>query len=133
MKIDLPENLDEVEVRGNEPLPTGDYVLRIAKEPEVRDGSEHPYLNWEFDIVEPEEHVGRKHWENTSLSPKALGMPNGIKALLQAAGVPWEGDSFDATLAVGQKVGAKIGQRTNQEDPDDDRIYNDVKEFYEVY
>jgi len=136
MKIDLPTNLDEVEVsEGFEPLPVGEYKLEIVKEPEFREGNKSNYLRWEMEVVDHPEHEGRKVWHNTFLSKKALeaGMPNGLKALLEAIGVQWESDQFDTALCVGQRYLAEVGQRTNDSDPDDDRIFNEVEKIYPAY
>lgn len=51
-------------------LEPGDYDAMISQVV-VRqaEGKEYPYLNWEFEITTPE-HVGRKAWMMTPLSPQ---------------------------------------------------------------
>lgn len=51
-------------------IPAGEVDAVITKVV-VREGKNAPYLNWEFDLVDPE-HKGRKVWMMTSLSEKSL-------------------------------------------------------------
>ena len=65
-------DLDFGDVGGFEPMPDGNYLLRVAdapvKENKAKDGS---MIVLELDVVEPEEYVGRKVWLNVSLKPQA--------------------------------------------------------------
>lgn len=79
-------------------LPPGEYEAIIAKV-EGREGPTAPYLNWEFDILDPE-YVGRKVWMITSLSPKALW---GLRDNLEALGIDVEGE-LDLELEEGTNI-----------------------------
>jgi hypothetical protein len=97
MGLPIPGGFSDVDVQDFTPMPSGTYGAKIvaAEWREANDdtkkaweeenpGEEHPgYINWEFDITEPEEYNNRKAWRNTSLTPKGLPM---LKELLLAVG-----------------------------------------------
>jgi len=65
-------NFGEVE-GGFEAVPEGTYMVEIEKvECRQSKSSEHDYLNWEFKIIDDEDHEGQHLWMITSLSPRAL-------------------------------------------------------------
>ncbi len=65
-------NFAEVE-GGFEAVPEGTYMCEIEKvECRQSKSSEHDYLNWEFKIIDDEDHEGQHLWMITSLSPRAL-------------------------------------------------------------
>lgn len=134
MRIDLGKNLDNVEVSdGFEPIPPGNYTVQVSKVPEVKTGKKAPYVSWEFEIVESDnpDLNGRKIFHNTSLSDKALGMPTGIKALLQSIGLGWDETGFDGAQAVGLRCSVDVINRPDPSNPD--KIYDDIEVFYEAY
>jgi hypothetical protein len=58
---------------GFEAIPEGTYMCEIEKvECRESKSSEHDYLNWEFKIVDDDDHEGQHLWMITSLSPRAL-------------------------------------------------------------
>ena len=148
MRIELGNNLDNVEIKdGFDPIPPGTYTLTVAKMPEIDQGKKGPYVAWEFEIVEAEDTDlnKRKIFHNTSLSERALGMPTGIKALLQNIGLPWDDTGFDGSLSVGLRCSADVENRIVTEKDDEgnivtdkdgnpkQNIYDDIVTFYEVY
>jgi hypothetical protein len=58
---------------GFEAVPEGLYTCEIEKvECRESKSSENDYLNWEFKILDDEDHEGQHLWMITSLSPRAL-------------------------------------------------------------
>lgn len=94
---ELQFKLDFSDIPSNT-LPPGEYEAIIAKV-EGRDGPTAPYLNWEFDVIDPE-YVGRKLWMITSLSAKALW---GLRDNLEALGVDVDGE-LDLELEEGTNI-----------------------------
>lgn len=148
MRIELGNNLDNVEITdGFDPIPPGTYTLSVAKMPEINQGKKGPYVAWEFEIVEAEDTDlnKRKIFHNTSLVKRALGMPTGVKAVLQNIGLPWDDSGFDGSLAVGLRCSADIENETVTEKDDmgnivtdadgnpKQKIYDNIAVFYEAY
>src|SRR5690606_16853317 len=52
-----------------EPMPAGRYIFKLV-DVESKDGQRAPYWSWQYECNE-EPYVGRKVWDNTSLSEKA--------------------------------------------------------------
>lgn len=59
-------NTDE----GGSRLPAGEYIVKVTKA-EVKDGENHPYINWSLEVVSGE-FKGKKLYHNTTLAPHAL-------------------------------------------------------------
>jgi hypothetical protein len=62
--------IDFTDVKVIEPIPVGTYQVLVTNA-EAKEGKEFPYVSWEF-TVDGGEFDGRKVWNNTSVSPKAL-------------------------------------------------------------
>jgi hypothetical protein len=62
--------IDFTDVKVIEPIPVGTYQVLVTNA-EAKEGKEFPYVSWEMS-VEGGEFEGRKLWNNTSTSPKAL-------------------------------------------------------------
>jgi hypothetical protein len=92
---------------GFTPMPDGTYHFRLRDVDSTRTGNKGPYWSWEYECVE-EPHVGRRQWNNTSLSEESLGF---MKATFQA---------FDASLdtdtdeLIGKIVRLQLTTRTIQ-------------------
>ena len=87
MAVPIPGGTLENVSDGFEPLPAGTYLAtvtdgeeRVAGEDAKNPGS--IYFAWEF-TIDDEEYVGRKAWQNTSLTEKALPM---LKSFLKGVG-----------------------------------------------
>ncbi len=133
MRIELPRNLDDVKVTDGFPtLPEGEYKLRCLQVPEMREGDKGPFLLWTFEVIENPEYDKARVTHVTSITEKALqhDFGDGLKSVLQALGVPWEGRTFDDALCPGQEAIAYIVQRADKKDPDN--IYSDIKKIYPV-
>jgi hypothetical protein len=63
-------NIDFTDVKVIEPIPVGVYQVLVT-DAEAKEGKDFPYVSWEF-TVDGGEFEGRKLWNNTSVSPKAL-------------------------------------------------------------
>ena len=74
MRVELPQNLEEVEAGGNfELIPPGTYSFEVDNM-EVKTGktSGKPYLNMTYKVVDDEDVAGRKVFDIISLAPDAL-------------------------------------------------------------
>lgn len=91
-----------------DPVPDGVYYLKLVDVDTTREGPAGPYWSWEFDIVESDDHNGRKQWNNTSLSEKAAFK---MKETFEAFGVPLDTDTDDM---LGMVVKGQISQRVIQ-------------------
>lgn len=70
---------------GRRKVPDGDYLCIVSEiEEEVGQTSGQPYLNWTFEVKEPERYAGAKLWHNTSLQPQTLF---NLRNVLEAMGV----------------------------------------------
>lgn len=76
---------DFSEVKTNEVVPAGNYVLQCVKiEEKQSQSSEYLYGNVEWEVILPEEYAETKIWDIYSLSPKAAFK---IMELLKASGL----------------------------------------------
>lgn len=128
----LPEEhakrVDEEEGSEFEALPPGKYIARLM-DVNVSDSpgpSGFHYWTWEFEVVEPEDHKGRKLWENTSLSDKAAFR---LKMVFDAFGVPAD---TDTDLLCGKLVGLVVSQRTITQGSREGETGNDIDRFVPV-
>jgi len=74
---------------GFDPIPDGVYHFKLRDVDATRTGAKGPYWSWEFECVE-EPYVGRRVWNNTSLSENAAFM---MKQTFDAFGVPLDTDT----------------------------------------
>jgi len=90
----LNVNLTGVETKAT-PLPPGVYRGAIAKAEEKTSQAGNPYVSWVFNIIEPDEFVGRKAFYNTSLLPQSLWV---LKKFLSALG--YEDDQLEGQIEL---------------------------------
>jgi len=90
----LSVNLTGVETKASA-LPPGMYLGAVDKAEEKTSQSGNPYVSWVFNIIEPDEFVGRKAFYNTSLLPQSLWV---LKRLLSALG--YEDDQLDGEIEL---------------------------------
>lgn len=91
-----------------EPLEPGVYHARLRDVNTDGVGSKGPYWTWEFEVVE-DPYVGRRLWNNTSLSEKAAFS---MKNTFEAFGVGVDTDTDDL---LGEVVRAQVSVRTIQQ------------------
>jgi hypothetical protein len=117
MKIYLPQNLQEVEMKSFEPVPPGTYTVEVKKV-EEKQGKEYPYLNVRFDIIEDDDYAGRVIFEMFSLAPSALFK---LKGLCDALNLEVT-DEIDPEDMIGETCEAVVtierGGLKNPSDPD---------------
>lgn len=88
-----------------DPLPDGTYTVRLREvSANTSRNSGNPYWSWEYEVVDGP-HKGRRLWDNTSLSEKALWRVNQV---FQAFGV---GPDTDTDELLGSQVRAVVSQR----------------------
>jgi len=144
MRIKVPGNLNDMKVQEFEPLPAGQYTLKVSKLPEVRESKKgSQYVNWAFEVAEGE-YQGRNVFHITSLKDaEVMQYRLGLYHLLEVLGAPFDGDEFEAGDTVGLKLLADVGQefydpnsnRTvkspdEASDPDKVRINNRIEQIY---
>lgn len=128
MKLDV--DLTNIEIRdGFDPIPAGTYDLLIRKG-EVRPSSrsDYDYVNWELEVTGDPDYSGEKIFHITSLHPKALQMPSGLKALWEALSLPL--NDVNITDAIGLTVTAEVGQEIYKPaNGGEERVQNTIKRF----
>jgi hypothetical protein len=92
---------------GFEPMPDGVYHFRLRDVDATRSGPKGPYWSWEYECVE-EPHVGRRQWNNTSLSEAAAFK---MQETYKAFEVPLDTDTDDM---IGGIVRLQLSTRTIQ-------------------
>ncbi len=127
MKLDV--NLTNIEIKdGFDPIPAGTYDLLIRKgEVKPSKRSDYVYVNWEMEVTGDPDHSGEKLFHITSLHPKALQMPSGLKALWEALSLPL--DEVQVTDAVGLTVTAEVGQEIYKPSDGEEKVQNNIKRF----
>ena len=127
MKLDV--DLTNIEIRdGFDPIPAGTYDLLIRKG-EVRPSSrsDYDYVIWEMEVTGDPDYSGEKIFHITSLHPKALQMPSGLKALWEALSLPL--NEVQTTDAIGLTVTAEVGQEIYKSPNGEERVQNNIKRF----
>ena len=108
MRIPIPD-FDKVET-GYEALPANTYEALVTKcmpgKSRVKGTSQ---IEWEFTIQGPT-HVGRKLFENTFLSERALFT---TKALVVGCGAAYDNTGFNTEDCLGKRVKLTLGQKMN--------------------
>lgn len=101
-------------------LDPGLYLCKLVKVDTTRTGNAGPYWVWEYETVEVEgQPSGRKFWDNTSLSEKAIGRLGKVfEAFSQTTDADTDdlvGDfiTLDVTVGVIQ-AGDRKGEKTNR-------------------
>ena len=90
-----------------EPMPDGRYICTLV-EVEAREGAKAPYWNWQYEVNEQGDYCGRKLFDNTSLSEKALWR---LGQVFAAFGVPADTDTDEL---IGLEVAIIVGHETAQ-------------------
>ena len=89
-------------------LPEGNYEVKVVEvESKTSDNSGNEYLSWEFQVVSPEKHKGKKLYHNSSLTPQSLWS---LRGLLEQLGVetPDEPTELDLDDLIDRTVGAEV-------------------------
>jgi len=105
VRIAIPD-FDKVET-GREALPPGTYTATVTGcqvgKSKVK---QTPQVEWEFTVNGPT-HVGRRVWDNTFLSEKALFT---TKRLVVGVGAPFTPEGFNTEDCLGRRVTMVLGQ-----------------------
>ncbi len=128
--VTVSENLDNVKT-GFDPLPVGEYLVKCEMPEEVKSKKGSRMLNCKGTVLEPiiatneagEEVTteGRVMFWNLMLEGDGLGITKGF---LEAAGITWEGNTFNTDLIAGVMVRVKNTHRLY-----DGRIRDNVAGF----
>lgn len=101
-------------------LPAGHYLCRLRAVDTSGQGPAGPYWTWEFETVEAgDQPVGRRFWDTTSLSAKAIGR---LGKTFEAFGVPTTtdtdeliGELVNLEIKIGTiQKGEKTGEQRNE-------------------
>jgi len=111
MKVPIPD-FDKVET-GKEPLPPGTYqaVVSGCKSGKSKN-KQTPQIEWEFQVQGPT-HVGRKFFDNTFLSEKALFT---TKRMVVGVGASFDASGFNTEDCLGKRVEVVLGQEYMTDD-----------------
>lgn len=111
---------------GYDAMPEGIYLMRL-REVTVSDQpgpSGAHYWTWVYEIDDDDEdYPGRRVWNTTSLSEKALGMPGGLKETFAAFGVPTDTDTDDL---CGEYVNVHLTQEIQTKGRNEGKMQNVV-------
>jgi len=97
--------------------PPGVYLCRLRDVNTERSGPAGPYWTWEYETVGVEDEPnGKRFWDNTSLSEKAIGR---LGKVFQAFGATTDADTDDLIgkpVSVEVKIGTvKGGERAGEQ------------------
>ena len=101
-------------------LDAGLYLCRLREVDTSKSGAAGPYWVWEYETVEAaDQPVGRRFWDNTSLSEKAIGR---LGKVFAAFGATTEADTDDLCgklVCLDVKVGTiqkgdRAGEKRNE-------------------
>ena len=124
------------EVPDFSPVPPGVYLCKLREVDTSRSGPAGPYWTWEFETVgandEPE---GKRFWDNTSLSEKAIGR---VGKMFEAFGLDATHDTDESIghlVAVEVKIGTiKSGDNAGNKRNEVTGVFPpEVHAFYEEY
>jgi hypothetical protein len=106
MKIGIPD-FDKVET-GREPLPPGQYsAICTGCKSGKSSQKQTPQIEWEFTIQGPT-HSGRKVFDQTFLSEKALFT---TKTMVVGVGASFDNTGFTTEDCLGKRVTLTLGQK----------------------
>ena len=113
-------------------VPPGVYLCRLDSVDATKSGQAGPYWEWTCECVGAgQEPKGKKFWDNTSLSEKAIGR---LGKVFEAFGVPTDTDTDDL---IGKLVALEVTQGTNRDGKPKNDVYAwhpaDVHALYEEY
>lgn len=101
-------------------VPPGIYLCKLRSVDTTKSGPAGPYWVWEYESVGvKDEPAGKRFWNNTSLSDKAIGM---VAKAFEAMGYTADSDTDECIgelvaveVKVGtQKTGENAGQQRNE-------------------
>lgn len=131
----MPIRVDFSEVQNFEPVPSGVYTVRVASIEDKQAGENAqnpgaPMLLWSFEVTEPEEFAGRRIFNNTMLSGKALfNLRNTLKALDPENADEYDGEiEFEPEDFINKECVIEVSQ-----EPYNDRMTNRIKKFMPLY
>src|SRR4030042_5237536 len=105
MKIPIPD-FDKVET-GREALPPNTYTATVTGCLQGKSKNKQtPQIEWEFTITGPD-HVGKRVWEATFLSEKAMFT---TKRMVVGVGAPFNSEGFVTEDCLGKRVTLVLGQ-----------------------
>lgn len=88
---------------GTGTVPPGVYLCKLTNVDTSRSGPAGPYWTWEYETVGVgDEPKGKKFWDNTSLSEKAIGR---LGKVFEAFGATTEADTDDL---IGQPIAVEV-------------------------
>ena len=102
-----------------EAVPDGRYICKLI-DVEAKEGKTAPYWNWSYEINE-EPYVGRRLWDNTSLSEKARWRLGQVFAAFEVAA------DTDTDELIGREVAIVVGSETAQAGKRQGELVNVVK------
>ena len=127
MRVELPQNLDNVEASGQfELLPPGTYSFEVDNIEMKTSKQSKPYLNMTYKVVDDEEYAGRKIFDMITLAPDALfrlkqfSLATGIKISEEFDTEDFLHVPFQAVLDV--EKGKEIPGQEGEFYPDKNRI-----------
>ena len=123
-RIDVGTAIDEIKDEGPQPVPAGEYKLKV-EHAELQDNQagDAKLLLIHYSIVEPTEFSGRKiMYDRLSMKPTAAWK---VKRFLRAAQVPYEGSSFATEDVLGSTLWAQVGTMTTKKN----RLVNEVSDY----
>ena len=123
-RIDVGTAIDEIKDEGFQPLPAGEYQLKVdAIELTDNKAGDAKVLVMHHKVVSPTEHEGRKiMYDRLSMKPQAAWK---LKRFLRAAQVPYEGSSFATEDILGSMFWAQVTTTTTQKG----RLVNEVADY----
>lgn len=100
---DIAKKASKAESKGGsrEPMPEGDYRVRLLEVEAKESSNGNPMWNWKYEVVEGD-HTGRFLWNNTTLVDSAMWAVN---QTFEAFGVPTDTDTDDL---IGEEVGVSV-------------------------
>ena len=123
-RIDVGTAIDEIKDEGFQPLPAGEYQLKVdAIELTDNKAGDAKVLVMHHKVVSPTEHEGRKiMYDRLSLKTTAGWK---LKRFLVAAQVPYQGSSFTTEDVLGSTFKAQLVTKTT----DKGRLVNEVADY----
>jgi len=118
----IPIDLTTVEDKDFEPIPAGNYVVRVLEATE-KSSAKGKYIKLTLEVTEGE-YAGRKLFHNLSELPQSLW---NLKRFLDAAGVEYGEEGFATEDIQGAELEVSVVQ-----EPYNDKITNKVKGYLPI-
>jgi hypothetical protein len=113
------KTVNDAESSGFTPLEPGAYHAKLRDVDTTREGPKGPYWSWEYEVID-EPYVGRRLWNNTSLSEAAAFK---MKETFEAFGVD---TSTDTDEMIGHVIKLLVSVRTIQSGPREGEESNQI-------